>query len=343
MSRPNLTPEIGQFLANYDPAANDALWASQSNKLRDFLKNRVMADDTDPISDDDCDEIIRILDRNGKGNTKGSQAVARVMIAQGAWRRMLNLFHANRELGGLVVEILEEKDPDKKAALIDRLYKVNEGQRNHLTGPSGNAVGAFLGAYDPINNLSVISLNDRRTLIEFLGLAVPFDWATASMGTKIVLTNKILLDGLRAVGLDGSARTVSRFCYFPTMRALWKGEHTVKRPDKDVNVTVPPEDDGSVAEASESYVSESMQIQALIAQIGTTMGFNIWLPKADRSRVLRAWNPNDNLLDELPLSYDPTTMKTIEQIDVLWLKNRSIVRAFEVEHTSSRTSRDGKK
>ena len=28
-------------------------------------------------------------------------------------------------------------------------------------------------------------------------------------------------------------------------------------------------------------------------------------------------------------------MKTIEQIDVLWIKKRSIVRAFEVEHTTS--------
>ncbi len=28
-------------------------------------------------------------------------------------------------------------------------------------------------------------------------------------------------------------------------------------------------------------------------------------------------------------------MKTVEQIDVLWLNRRSIVRAFEVEHTTS--------
>lgn len=40
-------------------------------------------------------------------------------------------------------------------------------------------------------------------------------------------------------------------------------------------------------------------------------------------------------LDVLPLNYDDTTIKTIEQIDVLWLKGRSIVRAFEVEHTTS--------
>jgi hypothetical protein len=38
----------------------------------------------------DCDRVIRILDRNGKGNTKDSHAVAKVMIPQGAWRRMLN-------------------------------------------------------------------------------------------------------------------------------------------------------------------------------------------------------------------------------------------------------------
>src|SRR6185437_3104459 len=37
----------------------------------------------------------------------------------------------------------------------------------------------------------------------------------------------------------------------------------------------------------------------------------------------------------LPLNYDDTTLDTIEQIDVLWLKGRSIARAFEVEHTTA--------
>jgi hypothetical protein len=37
----------------------------------------------------------------------------------------------------------------------------------------------------------------------------------------------------------------------------------------------------------------------------------------------------------LPLNYDETTLKTIEQIDVIWLKGRAITRAFEVEHTTS--------
>jgi hypothetical protein len=41
------------------------------------------------------------------------------------------------------------------------------------------------------------------------------------------------------------------------------------------------------------------------------------------------------LLDSLPLNYDESTLDTIEQIDVIWLRGMSIVRAFEVEHTTA--------
>jgi hypothetical protein len=81
---------------------------------------------------------------------------------------------------------------------------------------------------------------------------------------------------------------------------------------------------------------ESLQIQAALAEIGARMGLSIWLPKADRARVLNIWRPTSEVvLEELPLNYENTTLRTIEQIDVLWLKKRSIVRAFEVEHTTS--------
>jgi hypothetical protein len=114
--------------------------------------------------------------------------------------------------------------------------------------------------------------------------------------------------------------------------------HTVVRTDKVVTVSIPEEppaaDDGHVVLESEGR--ESIRIQALIAHIGEQMGLAIWLPRADRNPALREWaDPNGKLLDRLPLNYDDTTLRTIEQIDVLWLRGRSIVRAFEVEHTTS--------
>ncbi|CAE6747741.1 EVE domain-containing protein [Paraburkholderia domus] len=115
--------------------------------------------------------------------------------------------------------------------------------------------------------------------------------------------------------------------------------HTVNRPDKVVAVSVPAEDASAIEPTEripETEARESIRMQALLANIGAKMGMKIWIPRADRGGVLREWaNEGGALLDRLPLNYDETTLRTIEQIDVLWLKGRSIVRAFEVEHTTS--------
>jgi predicted RNA-binding protein len=114
--------------------------------------------------------------------------------------------------------------------------------------------------------------------------------------------------------------------------------HKIRRLDKEVSVSV-PQDTNIEAESvtgSPTEVRESIKVQALIARIGAKMGMKIWLPRNDRGAVLAEWRDDtDVLLDVLPLNYDETTIKTIEQIDVLWLRGRSIVRAFEVEHTTS--------
>ena len=106
---------------------------------------------------------------------------------------------------------------------------------------------------------------------------------------------------------------------------------------KEVLVNVP--DDNEVEEgvvAGAKAVRESIKTQALLARIGETLGFKIWLPISDRSRVLKEWKPKpDTLLEDLPLVFDESTLKTIKNIDVLWIKRRSIVRAFEVEHKTS--------
>lgn len=114
--------------------------------------------------------------------------------------------------------------------------------------------------------------------------------------------------------------------------------YTVNRTDKVIAVSVPedstaPEERGALPEAG---ARESIRVQALLAQIGILMGLRIWIPRADKVAVLKELGNNaPQVLDRLPLNYDDTTLRTIEQIDVLWLRGRSIVRAFEVEHTTS--------
>lgn len=111
----------------------------------------------------------------------------------------------------------------------------------------------------------------------------------------------------------------------------------VRREDKVVYVTVPDDETETSADSDQPpSPRESHQAQAQVAHIGEAMGFRIWLPKQDRASMLQTWTPNpDSLLNTLPLNYDDRTLRTIEQIDVLWLKGKSIARAFEIEHTTA--------
>jgi hypothetical protein len=114
--------------------------------------------------------------------------------------------------------------------------------------------------------------------------------------------------------------------------------HRVRRTDKVVTVSVPRESSQEAEEALPGTVDvrESIRIQALLAGVGDRMGMRVWIPRNDRAAAVAEWKGDHQpALEQLPLNYDDTTLKTIEQIDVLWLRGRAIVRAFEVEHTTS--------
>jgi len=122
-------------------------------------------------------------------------------------------------------------------------------------------------------------------------------------------------------------------------------KQTVRTTGGEVTVEVPEDVDEATNEAQPLSEDEeptdearqSIRIQAKIAQIGADMGFRIWIPRSDRARVL-ALVPEMHygmFSDNLPLNYDDATLRTIEQIDVIWLKGRSMARAFEIEHTTA--------
>ena len=118
----------------------------------------------------------------------------------------------------------------------------------------------------------------------------------------------------------------------------------VRTLDREVEVEVPDheEDDAALEPALVNPAlvvdsRESIKVQAKVAQIGAEMGFRIWVPRNDKARVLEhvPATMHEKFLDLLPLNYDDTTLRTVEQIDVLWLKGRSMARAFEIEHTTA--------
>lgn len=116
---------------------------------------------------------------------------------------------------------------------------------------------------------------------------------------------------------------------------------TVRTVDRSVVVEIPAENEIEELDAettvSKEGFRESLKVQSIISRIGAEMGFRIWVPRSDKQRVL-GQVPDDMhqaFLDVLPLNYDDNTLRTVEQIDVIWMKGRSMARAFEIEHTTA--------
>lgn len=111
-------------------------------------------------------------------------------------------------------------------------------------------------------------------------------------------------------------------------------------------VSVPDGEDASTGEESTPCVATDetqekshrhTEIQYHLLALGAEMGLDVWVARNDRSRQ---WNGEvlgkmKRTTEELPTQFNEATQRTIELIDVLWLKGNSIVAAFEVESTTS--------
>jgi hypothetical protein len=105
-------------------------------------------------------------------------------------------------------------------------------------------------------------------------------------------------------------------------------------PDEPVEAESREKQDGEVVVASTTRHTE---MQYHLAKLGADMGLDVWVAKNDRSRMFNgvALGSMPRMIEELPTQFNAATTRTIELIDVLWLKGNSIVAAFEVEATSA--------
>lgn len=327
------------FLKSYDEDKK-LVWQRKSKEFKDFWTNKILNDEVLGITDDEIDSIVRILDFNAKGKSRGEPSVAKVMVPQGAWRRLFKEIKSNEKIRDIFAKVFDIGHETELVGLLDKLVKENQGRKNYLTGSSANVINDFLFTNNPEKYLSIVSLNDRRRIIDHFGLKNGPDFEKDSFGAKIVLSNNAILEGFRKIGIIGSPRAISSFMY-SKLRTEWKPSiEVINTGEREVIVTIPEDSPYNVGgTVSVDEVETSKHIQAKICQIGEKLGFKIWIPKPDRSRVLQFWSPGPGtLLEELNVNFGGAALKTVKLIDVLWIKQRfvhNIVRAFEVEHSTS--------
>jgi len=119
----------------------------------------------------------------------------------------------------------------------------------------------------------------------------------------------------------------------PLYRVSDKGQ----KKQKTTFVSIPEEETATKEEIIPETVSQHVEIQYLLLKLGSDMGLDIWVARNDRSRVCNGESLGNlpGMVQELPTQFNDATQRTIELIDVLWLKGNSILSAFEVESTTS--------
>lgn len=87
----------------------------------------------------------------------------------------------------------------------------------------------------------------------------------------------------------------------------------------------------------EKKSTEHNEIQWLLLKLGCDMGFDLWVARNDKGKDFMGKKYSDlsRLKNSLPLQFDDATNRTIELIDVLWLRGNAILAAFEIESTTS--------
>ncbi len=94
-----------------------------------------------------------------------------------------------------------------------------------------------------------------------------------------------------------------------------------------------------VAKRTETTIAATRhtEIQHSLLWLGAEMGFQVWVARNDKSKPWagQILSEMPGVVSELPTQFNEVTNRTIELIDVLWLKGNSIAAAFEIECTTS--------
>jgi hypothetical protein len=185
-------------------------------------------------------------------------------------------------------------------------------------------------------SIPIADLADRLSF--FQDLKSPNAWSGQVRGSP---TRWKVSDGKAVVGavLEAKANPVSRPIPPKKLRAKPKGVTTQAGPvtipeDEEPNTSIPTPI--PTAAIVDSETTAHTEIQWMLLKLGSDLGLDVWAARNDRNRSSNGQRFADltRMRREIPRQFDEATTRTIELIDVLWLRGNAIVAAFEIESTT---------
>lgn len=177
----------------------------------------------------------------------------------------------------------------------------------------------------------------KEELTAFKNLKSPFAWTGYFRGSPAkwkTSDGEVVVRAVLEAQKNPISRPVDTAKLARRPKALGTKIGTVIVPERDEYnediVRTPPTD-------LSREVTQHEEIQLLLLKLGSDMGLDVWVARNDRGKEINGHRFADlpRLKKELPLQFDEVTNRTIELIDVLWLKGNAIIAAFEIESTTS--------
>jgi hypothetical protein len=186
-------------------------------------------------------------------------------------------------------------------------------------------------ALEPEFGVPVLSMRDELSVFE--NLNNPNKWSGPFRGSPArwkTADGDAVVRELQAAQLNPVEKPIRK-----GKKMAFRDSEVIEAADGTAAQTVPIEENDSTQAETEG--TAHTEIQYLLMKMGADMGFDVHLARNDASR---SWNGQRlgamaRRREQLPQQFDPTTNRTIELIDLLWLQGNAIVAAFEIESTTS--------
>ncbi len=214
MTKEEIIKIFNDFRAEYNFEKHEQVWRKQSEEFRQFWREKVLNGNYPELLEEDMDYVIRFFDKNAKGarefRENGGEHAAKAGIYQGMWYRALKDLKNKQDIRELLNQIFEAKNDNLKIDLVNKLEKVNQKNKNGLTGRSANILNALLFTHSPDKYLSVLSVNHRFVLIDFFELGDSKQYKT--YGEQVIKTNDDMISGFKEkYGVDTTFMALSDF------------------------------------------------------------------------------------------------------------------------------------
>lgn len=223
-----LTKEAYQLFSETNNEKN--VWPEYQEIFHLFWQNKIMTNNSTILDDADIDPIIRMLDQNGKGNTKGSIVVAKAFIRMGMWYRAFRSLKENSQIREKLNQIFLSTNDNELIALLNEFELLNKENSNGLTGKNAVIINALLCLNNPRFYISAVSLEHRKRIQEFLyGHQTDF----SSYGESIILSNRKILDYFKSIDIIDTPRNISLYIY--NIKNQWESISNITIPTENEN------------------------------------------------------------------------------------------------------------